>query len=278
MSTSPGPKPDTAAAEQFLAEERFVWHQRFELAQGVYTPGVSDMGWLLHTGQLPDDLSGQTVLDIGTSNGGAAFIAERRGAKRVVALDIHPGDWFGILRLKDFLGSEVEYVQGSVYELPALLGERFDFVLFLGVLYHLRHPLLALDAVRSVTEGVALVETAVADHELGDLRSSSLVRFYRDDELGRDPSNWFAPTVNALLDWCSSSGLQPELLGAWPTDAPTRCLVRATPTADEPEYVRVSNERSLVALGEGRPSNKATRSQRAFAAPPTQAAARQRPA
>jgi tRNA (mo5U34)-methyltransferase len=239
----PGPSADEARA--FLAAADFIWHQRFQLVEGVHTPGASDIEWLLGAVQLPEDLTNRTVLDIGTSNGGAAFIAEHRGARRVVAVDIYPGDRFGILALKEFLGSRIEFVQASVYELPGVLDGQFDVVLFLGVLYHLRHPLLALDAVRSLTRGEALLETAVADHELGELRSYPLARFYPRDELGGDPSNWFAPSVAALLAWCSSSGLDPELLGAWPPDAPQRCALRALPSRDDPEYVRVSYERPL---------------------------------
>jgi hypothetical protein len=68
-----------------------------------------------------------------------------------VAVDIYPPQWFGFDALREFLGSSVEYLQGAVYDLSRLSrGERFDYVLFWGVLYHLRHPLLALDEVRAV--------------------------------------------------------------------------------------------------------------------------------
>jgi tRNA (mo5U34)-methyltransferase len=237
----PGPE----AARRFLADADFLWHQRFQLSPGVYTPGVNDIEWVLTAAQLPEDLTGQTVLDIGTANGGAAFIAERRGAKKVVAVDIYSGERFGVFALREFLNSRIEFVRASVYELPSLLHDRFDVVLFLGVLYHLRHPLLALDSLRTVTGGVALLETAVADHELGPLRTSPLVRFYEGGELGGDPSNWFAPSVASLLGWCRSSGLEPELLGAWPEAAPERCVMRAVPDESGPAYTRVSYERPL---------------------------------
>lgn len=241
LRSLPGPEE----ARRFLADADFLWHQRFELSSGVYTPGVNDIEWVLTAAQLPADLTGQTVLDIGTANGGASFIAERRGAEKVVAVDIYPGERFGVYALREFLDSRIEFVRASVYELPSLLQERFDVVLFLGVLYHLRHPLLALDSLRSLTRDVVLLETAVADHELGPLRASPLVRFYEGDELGSDPSNWFAPSVDALLAWCRSSGLEPELLGAWPEAAPERCVMRASPAGGEPAYMRVSYERPL---------------------------------
>jgi tRNA (mo5U34)-methyltransferase len=239
------PRPPTPpeTARRFVEQAPFVWHQRFELVPGVFTPGAHDIEWLVGATGLGEDLEGRSVLDIGTANGGAAFLAERRGARRVVAVDIYPPDWFGVGPLIELLGSKVEYLQASVYDLPSLLDEPFDVVLFLGVLYHLRHPLLALDAVRAVCAGEVFIETQVADHELPELRSSSLVRFYRGAELADDPSNWFAPTVAALLQWCESSGLRPEVLSLWPPELPSRCLLRAERAPGEPEFERISYER-----------------------------------
>ena len=99
-------------------------------------------------------------------------------------------------------------MRASVYELSSVLEEPFDVVLFLGVLYHLRHPLLALDEVRALTRKLMLLETAVSDHQLGERSADSIARFYRRDELGGDPSNWFAPTARGLVDWCCSLRLR----------------------------------------------------------------------
>ena len=164
--------PTVEEARAFLARATFIWHQRFELVPGVETPGGHPIDFLFDLGGVPKELHGKRVLDIGTSNGGAAFLMERWGAARVVAIDIYPPDRFGFDRLKHFLGSDVEYLQGTVYDLNRLVGgEKFDYVLFWGVLYHLRHPLLALDEVRSVLapDGVVDIETAVSDDELAAL-------------------------------------------------------------------------------------------------------------
>jgi 2-polyprenyl-3-methyl-5-hydroxy-6-metoxy-1,4-benzoquinol methylase len=133
---------------EFIERSEFIWHQRFELAPGVWTPGTSPVAWLCEMAQLPADLSGLTALDVGTTNAGTAFELERRGAARVVALDIYDPDWFGVRALSELLNSKVEYVQGSVYELSWRFAERFDIVIFWGVLYHLRHPLMALATAR----------------------------------------------------------------------------------------------------------------------------------
>ena len=168
--------PTPEAARAFLDRSEFVWHQRFELAPGVWTPGVSPVPWLCNAAGLPADLSGVTVLDVGTTNAGTAFELERRGAARVVAVDIFDPDWFGVRALTEFLESNVEYVRASVYELAERFAEPFDLVIFWGVLYHLRHPLLALDNLRKVTRGEASLETAVCDAELPRRQRAALAR------------------------------------------------------------------------------------------------------
>jgi tRNA (mo5U34)-methyltransferase len=232
-------------ARDFIREAHFYWHQRFELAPGVYTPGANDIGFLLGQACLPEDIGGATVLDIGATNGGLAFELERRGAERVVTVDIYSADWFGFEQLKALLKSDVEYLRASVYELPAKLDEQFDIVAFCGVLYHLRHPLLALDVLRALTRGRALIETAVCDRSLDEAASGPLVRYHRLDDLNGDGSNWFEPSVAALADWCHSCGLEPIGVRSWPAQAPGRCMMTVTPTTGEPEYLGMSYELPL---------------------------------
>ncbi len=234
-------------AQRFVEDEDFIWFQKFELVPGVETPGTSDIGKILAASGIPDDLSGLSVLDVGTANGGLAFMAERRGAERVLAVDIYPEHWFGVDRIKDFLGSRVEHRQMSVYDLLGGLDERFDVVFFCGVLYHLRHPLLALDNVRAVLKegGLLLIETAVADRDLRLAAGKPYVRFYRGSELGHDPSCWFAPTAAALREWCASSGLEPEEDDARSglvakVLASRRVLMRARRTPGPPEFTEKS--------------------------------------
>ena len=113
-------------AQALVARTDFVWHQKFDLGDGIFTPGANDIAWLLNMARFPADLSGQTVLDVGTTNGGAAFIAERRGAERVVAVDISDEKWYGFGTIRDALASKVEFKQSSIYELPALLRRHRD--------------------------------------------------------------------------------------------------------------------------------------------------------
>jgi tRNA (mo5U34)-methyltransferase len=242
------PPSDSERARHFLETSRFLWHQRFELAPGVFSPGTSNVAFLLERANLPSDLTGKTVLDIGTTNGGCAFEAERRGAARVVAVDIASPSHFGFAAIREFLGSRVEFLQGSIYELPSVLKESFDFVLFLGVFYHLRHPLLALDQLRLLSRGDVFIEGEISDHLLKERASEAYVRFYRGAELCGDSSNWFVPTLAALQDWIASSGFDVRGSSSWPDDAPRRAIVHATRSQGDPEYARISYERPLTSV------------------------------
>jgi tRNA (mo5U34)-methyltransferase len=201
----------------------------------VFSPGVADTLDLMRRAQMPDDLTGKSVLDIGTCNGGLAFEAERRGATRVVAVDIYPPSHFGFDLLAEHFGSRAQFVTASTYELGSVFDERFDVVAFFGVLYHLRHPLLGLDAVRRVASGEVYIETAVTDGPPG------VVRFFRGREFGDDSSNWFVPTPGTVLDWCASAGLDAEITDAWGDRAALRAVVSDGP----PEYETLSYEVAL---------------------------------
>jgi tRNA (mo5U34)-methyltransferase len=228
------------------ADSSIVWHQAFDLVPGVRAPGVNDIEWLLARSGIDTDLHGKSVLDIGTTNGAVAFTAEERGASRVVAVDICPIDWFGFDRIRDMRGSQVEFLQASVYELPQYLTEQFDLVVFWGVLYHLRHPLLALDSVRRLAGAKVSVETAVSSNDLGTMATEPVVRFHRHEFHG-DSSNWFTPSVSALEGWMGSCGFRLDRVDPFPDADPTRCLVNASVVDGPPEYQQVSYERPLIA-------------------------------
>src|SRR5205809_2608018 len=133
------------------------WYHTIDLGGGVVTAGVDDSRLRLAQIHLPESLHGKTVLDIGAWDGFFAFECERRGAARVVAADHfswHGTGWgtkAGFTLAREALGSRVEDVDIDVMDLsPERIGS-FDVVLFLGVLYHVRHPFLALERVASVT-------------------------------------------------------------------------------------------------------------------------------
>jgi SAM-dependent methyltransferase len=93
-------------------------------------------------GALPGDLTGKTVLDVGCNAGFYAFEMKRRGAAHVVAVDSDPRYLAQARLAAEVLGHDIELRELDVYRVGEL-GARFDLVIFMGVLYHLRHPLLS---------------------------------------------------------------------------------------------------------------------------------------
>jgi tRNA (mo5U34)-methyltransferase len=180
------------------------WYHSMDLGHGIVTPGVDETPYRLARLDLPASLAGKTVLDIGAWDGFFSFEAERRGASRVVAADYyswHGEGWgtkAGFELARQALRSRVEDVDIDVMDLsPGRIGT-FDVVLFLGVLYHLRHPLLALERIFAVTRELLIIETVV---DMVGVRRPAAA-FYPGRELNNDPTNWWGlntPAVRGLL-------------------------------------------------------------------------------
>jgi tRNA (mo5U34)-methyltransferase len=162
------------------------WYHTIELGHGLVTRGVYDHRPIVGHYGIPESLEGKTCLDVGTADGFFAFEMERRGAARVVAIDlasIGDCDWVPRMKVrvggvasdhswpsrfhlaKAMLGSQVEHRFCSVYELSPYTVGRFDVVFCGSLLLHLQNPLQALINIRSVTDEMAVIETTV-DREL----------------------------------------------------------------------------------------------------------------
>jgi len=191
---------------QQLAESvqsRFRYHS-IGLPDGSVLPGlqpVEHLRWRLSHFGLPEDLRGRRVLDIGAWDGWFSFECERRGAE-VVAVDCVELDTF--LEARELIGSKVEYLTLDVTELSARRLGRFDVVLFLGVLYHLRHPLLGLEKVVELSTDLALIESFVIGRETRPV--PTVMEFYERGELGGQIDNWCGPSPECLLAMCRSAG------------------------------------------------------------------------
>jgi tRNA (mo5U34)-methyltransferase len=179
------------------------WYHSIELAPGVVTPGIHDSAHalaVLDSLGFPSDLEGKRVLDVGCRDGFFAFEAEGRGGV-VVGIDYADPEMTGFPIASEILGSNVEYHTENVYELAPETYGQFDVILFLGVLYHLRNPLLALDRLRSLAAVGALivVETEVStDPDLVDLATPTF-EFLPRDQLAGDATNMWAPNVAGLV-------------------------------------------------------------------------------
>jgi len=217
------------------------WYHGWEVFKGVRTPGRRNVSLVCAKTGIPADLTGKRVLDIGAWHGCFSFECERRGASEVVAYSLENPDVTGFTRLKALLGSRVRYVQ--VYALaPEELGE-FDLILFFGVLYHLRYPLLAIDRIRTVSRGDVLIEThtVTSRHLLrsplwilsalvnlsGWFRVTPVWRQYKEFELHPQyQSNWFGPNIAAVIESFETAGFRVQHLESWEFGA--RSSFRAT--------------------------------------------------
>ena len=185
--------------------DRIRWWHTIDLGGGVITPGASDNLKTLPKLGLPERLDGKAVLDIGAWDGFFSFETERRGAARVLATDSFAwqteglGAKAGFELAREVLHSKVEDRTIDVLELSPDRVGTFDLVLCLGVLYHMRHPALALERVFSVTGDQLILETHV------DLLTipRPAIALYPHGELDGDPTSWCGPNpaaVEAMLD------------------------------------------------------------------------------
>jgi len=186
---------------------KISWYHSIDLGNGIVTPGREreSTASRLEKLKIPEQLRGLSVLDVGAWDGFFSFEAERRGAKRVLATDVWTTESKrGFELARRALGSHVEDMTIDVFDLtPERVGV-FDLVLFLGVLYHLRHPLLALERIFSVTSNHLILETHV---DMGWNNRPGMV-FYPNAELYHDPSNWWGPNPAAVISMLKSVGFK----------------------------------------------------------------------
>ncbi len=214
-----------AATIRERAQQLGPWFHNIDLG-GVWTapdhflgdyPGVKFRGFA-HV--LPADLSGKTVLDIGCNGGFYSIEMKKRGAERVLGIDFDE-DYLNQARFAaQTIGQDVEFRRLSVYDVGAL-GETFDLVIFMGVLYHLRHPLLALDLIyenvakdlmlfQSLQRGSEDTEPVANDYDFWkteqfDKPGYPKMHFIEGSYAG-DPTNWWAPNRACSAAMLRSSG------------------------------------------------------------------------
>jgi tRNA (mo5U34)-methyltransferase len=211
------------AAQLREASARITWFHTMDLGRGVRTQGIYDPMRTLPRLGLPSRLDGKRVLDVGAWDGFYAFEMERRGAE-VLATDEfswHGPGWGtkdGFLLAREALDSRVADLEIDPTQLsPARVGGPHDIVLFLGVLYHLPDPMLALERVRSVTGDLLVLET-----EVGMLLTRrAAAEFYPGSELNDDPTNWWAPNVPAVTGMLRAAGFSGVSV-AWKRSLPMR--------------------------------------------------------
>jgi tRNA (mo5U34)-methyltransferase len=173
-------------------------------------------------GALPEDLRGKTVLDVGCNAGFYSIEMKKRGAERVVGIDSDERYLAQARFAAETLGFDIEFRNMSVYEV-AQLGEKFDVVIFMGVFYHLRHPLLALDLLydnvvgdllifQSMQRGSNEVESVKPDYPFSEtdifLSHHFPQMYFIEHRYSQDPTNWWIPNRAGTEAMLRSAGFE----------------------------------------------------------------------
>ncbi len=169
---------------------------------------------------IPDDLTGKTVLDIGCNGGFYSIELKRRGAARVLGID-SDDEYLAQARFAaEVTGQDIEFRKLSVYQVGDLR-EKFDLVIFMGVLYHLRHPLLALDLLHEhVTRDLMVFQSLLRGPEqppeiADDYPFSETALFeepgyprmvFIEKSYSKDPTNWWFPNHACAQGMLRSAG------------------------------------------------------------------------
>jgi tRNA (mo5U34)-methyltransferase len=221
------------------------WFQNMNL-RGVPTAPAHFLGdypnikWRNFAHAIPEDLRGKSVLDIGCNAGFYSLEMKRRGASRVLGIDSDERYLAQARFAASVTETEIEFRQLSVYEVGSL-GEKFDLVLFLGVLYHLRYPLLALDLLRehvtndllvvqSMLRGDEHIEPLEFDYPFEQKDIFNLAGFpklhFIENKYSEDETNWWIPNNACLEAMLRSAGFhikdhpEPEVYVCSPAGAP----------------------------------------------------------
>lgn len=248
--STPGSTPSASSLTPEQIEQRVrelgQWFHNIDL-NGVKTAPEHFLGnypaikWQLFAHAIPADLTGRSVLDIGCNAGFYSIEMKRRGADRVVGIDSDEVYLNQARFAAQVLGADIEFRRISVYDL-AQLNERFDVVLFMGVLYHLRHPLLALDLIhdtvardllvfQSMQRGSSEVEELKGDYpfwetSMFDRPGYPRLHFIENKYCG-DETNWWVPNRACSEAMLRSAGFE---IIAHPEEEVYICRRRDLPT------------------------------------------------
>jgi tRNA (mo5U34)-methyltransferase len=178
--------------------------------------------WRAFAHSIPENLTGKTVLDIGCNAGFYSIEMKKRGADRVLGIDFDPAYLAQAQFAAEVAGLEIEFRRMSVYDV-AQLQERFDLVLFMGVLYHLRHPLLALDLIHEYVVGDKLIFQSMqrgsdrvarleSDYPFWEKdifsKADYPVLYFIEGRYAHDPTNWWIPNRACAEAMLRSAGFE----------------------------------------------------------------------
>ena len=197
------------------------WYHKFEILPGVMTPGICNYKPYLLQHPEVRDAAGKNVLDIGAWDGPYTLEMSRRGAS-VTGFDIQPPDNSAFNLTCRVNKIKAKHICANVYDLSPKAHGLFDIVLFFGVYYHLKNPLLAFENINAVLpmgglmlfegailEGAPKVDSFWREHaDLVPLLRTIPYAYYVKDTYECEWSNWWVPNMVCLEQWIESSGFE----------------------------------------------------------------------
>lgn len=201
--------------------------------------------WRRFSRVIPERLDGKSVLDIGCNAGFYAMEMKRRGAERVLGLDTDDEYLAQAKFAAEVSGLKIEFRKLSAYDV-AELGERFDLVIFMGVLYHLRHPLLALDLIhehvardlllfQSMLRGDSQIDKIDKNYDFWTTEQFDSPGYpklhFIEHQYAGDPTNWWAPNRACVEAMLRSAGF---VIAAHPEEEVYLCRKGVRPRLEDP--------------------------------------------
>lgn len=242
---------DPEKINQLISQHQF-WYHIIQVTPDIATPGINHSSTrlaILDKLGLPKDLSGKRVLDIGCRDGYFCFEAEKRGAEDVLGIDFVEIEHTGFDIIRKITGSQARFASENVYYLTPEKYGHFDIVFFLGIFYHLRNPMLALDRIRATmnTGGMLFVSTPVLDtsfpmhngeiKELAEvaphLQDIPILRFTEHRAFNGDPTNQFLPNLAGLKAMLTEAEFS---IGDFAWDESKRAVIGAEAVYDHRNY------------------------------------------
>ncbi len=207
-------------------DELGEWFHNLDL-HGVHTAPNHFLGdfpsvkWKNIATAIPENLTGATVLDIGCNAGFYSIEMKKRGAARVLGIDVDDRYLSQARFAAETLGLKIEFEKRSVYEVDSIPGQ-FDYVFFLGVFYHLRYPLFALDRVAQKIKGKLIFQSMIRGSEQARLWEKNYhfwnkeifedrdfpSMYFIEHSYANDPTNWWIPNRPAAEAMLRSTGLR----------------------------------------------------------------------
>jgi tRNA (mo5U34)-methyltransferase len=206
------------------------WYHTIDFGNGITTVEPNNrhqsdpaIRWRKFSSYIPDQLIGKTVLDVGCNSGFFSVQCKLRGAEKVLAVDAEPRHLLQARLLSDHFNAPIETTNDDIHHLVLKTNERFDYIIFSRLFYHLRYPTLIFDRLAEMAKEIMVFitemvpnpnrfevqEDYLADKKYDFFAKSNFPKMhYIETKLAGDSSNWWIPNESYVLAMIRSAGME----------------------------------------------------------------------